>query len=140
MEGIDSPSYLDAGTVLGSLRRVRGGRFRFIKATNRLKIPPATRGDRPPENQNDHHKMQKSNNCGDSPMIINTLNKQISYFLCHLWPPKPHTLAARGLEELFFQLCCCVSFWFWREIGFGFTYLQAWSTIQLWRFLCYVRT
>ncbi len=21
-----------------------------------------------------------------------------------------------------FQLCCCVSFWFWREIGFGFTY------------------
>ncbi len=29
------------------------------------------------------------------------------------------TLAARGLEELFFQLCCCVSFWFWQEIGFG---------------------
>jgi hypothetical protein len=28
------------------------------------------------------------------------------------------------LEELFFQLCCCVSFWFWREIGFGFTYLR----------------
>jgi hypothetical protein len=25
--------------------------------------------------------------------------------------------------EHFFQLCCCVSFWFWREIGFGFTYL-----------------
>ncbi len=22
----------------------------------------------------------------------------------------------------FFQLCCCVSFWFWQEIGFGFTY------------------
>ncbi len=35
-----------------------------------------------------------------------------------------HTLASRGLEELFFQLCCCVSFWFWREIGFGFTYLR----------------
>ncbi len=34
-----------------------------------------------------------------------------------------NTLAAQGLEELFFQLCCCVSFWFWREIGFGFTYL-----------------
>ncbi len=34
-----------------------------------------------------------------------------------------NTLASRGLEELFFQLCCCVSFWFWREIGFGFTYL-----------------
>jgi hypothetical protein len=27
------------------------------------------------------------------------------------------------LEELFFQLCGCVSFGFWREIGFGFTYL-----------------
>jgi hypothetical protein len=34
------------------------------------------------------------------------------------------TLASRGLEELFFQLCCCVSFWFWREIGFGFTYYR----------------
>ncbi len=33
-----------------------------------------------------------------------------------------NTLAARGLEELIFQLCCCVSFWFWREIGFGFIY------------------
>jgi hypothetical protein len=30
--------------------------------------------------------------------------------------------ASRGLEEPFFQLCCCVSFWFWREIGFGCTY------------------
>ncbi len=30
--------------------------------------------------------------------------------------------ALRGLEELFFQLCCCVSFLFWWEIGFGFTY------------------
>ncbi len=30
----------------------------------------------------------------------------------------------RGLEEPFFQLCCCVSvFWFWREIGFGVTYV-----------------
>jgi hypothetical protein len=29
-----------------------------------------------------------------------------------------NTLAARGLEELLFQLCCLVSFWFWREIGF----------------------
>ena len=28
--------------------------------------------------------------------------------------------ASRGLEEPFFQLCCCVSFWFWREIGFVF--------------------
>ncbi len=24
----------------------------------------------------------------------------------------------------FFQLCCCVSFLFWREIGFSFTYLR----------------
>ena len=23
----------------------------------------------------------------------------------------------------FFQLCCCVSFWFWREIGFWFYFL-----------------
>jgi hypothetical protein len=30
--------------------------------------------------------------------------------------------ASRGLEEPFFQLCCCVSFWFRREIGFGCTY------------------
>ena len=30
--------------------------------------------------------------------------------------------ASRGLEEPFLQLCCCVSFLFWREIGFGFTY------------------
>ncbi len=36
--------------------------------------------------------------------------------------PKQDTLAARGLEEPFFQLCCCVSFWFWQEIGFGFIY------------------
>ncbi len=34
----------------------------------------------------------------------------------------PNTLAARGLEEIFFQLCCCVSFLFWRETGFGFIY------------------
>ncbi len=35
-----------------------------------------------------------------------------------------NTLAAPGLEEPFFQLCCCVSvFWFWQEIGFGSTYV-----------------
>ncbi len=28
-----------------------------------------------------------------------------------------NTLTSRGLEELFLQLSCCVSFWFWREIG-----------------------
>ncbi len=33
-----------------------------------------------------------------------------------------NTLASRGLVEPFFQLCCCVSFLFWREIGFGVTY------------------
>ncbi len=35
-----------------------------------------------------------------------------------------NTLAALGLEELFFQFCCCVSFLFWWEIGFGFTYVR----------------
>ncbi len=30
--------------------------------------------------------------------------------------------ALRGLEEPFFQLCCCVSFWFWQQKGFGCTY------------------
>ncbi len=35
-----------------------------------------------------------------------------------------NTLAARGLEEFFFQLCCCVCFFdFRREIGFGVIYL-----------------
>ncbi len=39
----------------------------------------------------------------------------------------------RGLEEPFFQLCCCVSFLFWWEIGFGFAYyLCTQSTIQFW--------
>ncbi len=63
------------------------------------------------------------------------------------------TLAARGLEELFFQLCCCVSFWFWREIGFGFIYyvlmfLEYYTVVICVSFLvlvgnsvwCYVRT
>ena len=44
-----------------------------------------------------------------------------------------NTLASRGLVEPFFQLCCCFSFLFWREIGFGFTYyLCTQSTIKLW--------
>ncbi len=30
--------------------------------------------------------------------------------------------ASRGLEELFLQLCYCVSFFFWQGIGFGFIY------------------
>ncbi len=33
-----------------------------------------------------------------------------------------NTLTSRGLEELFLQLCSRVSFLFWWEIGFGFTY------------------
>jgi hypothetical protein len=33
-----------------------------------------------------------------------------------------NTLALRGLEELFLSLCCCDSFLFWWEIGFGVTY------------------
>jgi hypothetical protein len=44
-----------------------------------------------------------------------------------------NTLATRGLEEPFFQLCCCISYLFWQEIGFDFTYyLCTLSTIQLW--------
>ncbi len=44
-----------------------------------------------------------------------------------------NTLTTRGLEEPFFQLSCCVSFLFWQEIGFGFTYsLCTQSTIQFW--------
>ena len=31
--------------------------------------------------------------------------------------------ASRGLEEPFFQLCCCVSVVFWWEIGFGIKYI-----------------
>ncbi len=62
-----------------------------------------------------------------------------------------HTLAVRGLEELF-SSCAVVSvFWFWQEIGFGVTYLRTLSTIQLWhcviflvlvgnKFWCYMRT
>ncbi len=38
-------------------------------------------------------------------------------------PPTRETLATRGLEEPFFQLCCCVSFVFWWEIGFGIKYI-----------------
>ncbi len=60
--------------------------------------------------------------------------------------------ASRGLEEPFFQLCCCVSFWFWREIGFGCTYyyvlgvpyscgvVLVFLVLAGNRFWCYVRT
>ncbi len=36
---------------------------------------------------------------------------------------RPNTLATRGLEELFFQLCCCVSLLVVAEIVLGDTYL-----------------
>ncbi len=35
-----------------------------------------------------------------------------------------NTLTTRGLEEPFFQLCCCVSFLVVAEIVLGDTYLQ----------------
>jgi hypothetical protein len=35
------------------------------------------------------------------------------------------TLASHGLEETFFQLCYCVNFLFWQELGFGCTYYYA---------------
>ncbi len=43
----------------------------------------------------------------------------------------PFTLATRGLEELFFQLWFCVSFWFWQEVptSLGPIYSQAKSNI-----------
>ena len=43
-----------------------------------------------------------------------------------------NTLTAHGLEELFFSCAVGSVFWFWREIGFGVTYLCTLSTIQLW--------
>ncbi len=74
-----------------------------------------------------------------------------------------NTLAACGLEELFFQLCCCVSFlvvagnsfrfylptipvvplclffgcgvfWLWREIVLGVTYLSTILVVPLYQF------
>ncbi len=60
--------------------------------------------------------------------------------------------ASRGLAEPFFQLCCCVSFWFWREIGVGCTYyyvlgvpyscgvVLAFLVLVGNNFWCYVRT
>ncbi len=35
-----------------------------------------------------------------------------------------NTLAARGLEELFPVVLLCQFFGFWRDIGFGVTYLR----------------
>ncbi len=55
------------------------------------------------------------------PLLTLTDGETHTLALCGLEEPA-HAL--HGLEKLFFQLCCCVSFWFWREIGFGFTYLR----------------
>jgi hypothetical protein len=41
-------------------------------------------------------------------------DRQTEKYTCCTWPWAGGT---------FFQLCCCVSFWFWWEIGFGITYL-----------------
>ncbi len=46
----------------------------------------------------------------------NSTTGMVGKYHLKLFPP--------GREELFFQLYCCVSFLFWREIGFGFTYLR----------------
>jgi hypothetical protein len=42
------------------------------------------------------------------------------------------TLAVHGLGELFSSCAVVSGFLFWREIGFGITYLRTWSAIQLW--------
>ncbi len=54
--------------------------------------------------------------------LINTLLLYPSLSPYSQTDGETNTLASRGLVEQFFQLCCCVSFLFWREIGFGFTY------------------
>jgi hypothetical protein len=56
--------------------------------------------------------------------LINTLLLHILLLaLTDRWNYREtNTLAMRGLEEPIFQLCCCVSFLFWWEICFGFTY------------------
>jgi hypothetical protein len=45
--------------------------------------------------------------------------------------------ASHGLEEQFFQLCCCDSLCFWWELGFGCTYYYVlgvpYSCFLLWR-------
>ena len=66
-------------------------------------------------------------------VVLATLTGSSRIILCGLGNQKklvpPGTLASRGLEEPahasrgleepFFQLCCRISFWFWREKGFG---------------------
>ena len=55
--------------------------------------------------------------CPDG-LFVPAVFREVRFYLNSL----RYTLALRGLEEPFFQLCCCVSFWFRREIGFGCTY------------------
>ncbi len=42
---------------------------------------------------------------------LNSISIAVAIYTCFAW--------AGGT---FFPVLCCVSFWFWREIGFGFTY------------------
>ncbi len=52
--------------------------------------------------------------------------------LTHRWNHRRRHLLRMGWRNPFFRLCCCVSFLFWREIGFGFTYyLCTQSTIAV---------
>ena len=44
----------------------------------------------------------------------------VSVFL--LWRESFITTGKKSSSRLSGRLCCCVSFWFWREIGFGCTY------------------
>ncbi len=57
-------------------------------------------------------------------LLINTLLLYIPLLALtdRITDGETNTLASRGLEEPIFQLCCCVSFLFRWEIGFGFTY------------------
>ncbi len=55
-----------------------------------------------------------------SSMLYNLL--RLDKARCFILDELLDTLALRGLVESLFQLCCCVSFLFWREIVFGCTY------------------
>ncbi len=83
----------------------------------------------------------------NSLFLQRTLKKKLPIFLINTLLLHIHLLALTHRQNdrwrnkytgctwaggLFFQLCCCVSFWFWREIGFGATYLCTSSTIQMW--------
>jgi hypothetical protein len=79
-------------------------------------------------------------------------NLHVLVFQMDVWTDgQRRTFAARGLEELFSSYAVVSVFCFWREIGFGVTYLRTSSTIKLWHcvhflvlagnsFWCYIRT